>query len=76
MGLNDCFNEYDDRFAKMAKGNRYKDFLEEIEKFKENEPEVYNQMLKDFEISEKNTYYGTIPNMHLKTDGSKGEENL
>lgn len=76
MALEDCFNEHDGRFAKIAKAHRYQDFLEEIKKYKENEPEVYDQMLKDFEKSERETYYGLVPNAHWKTDGSKGDENL
>ena len=35
MGLTNCFNENDDRFARMLKEKDYKKFLELVEKYKE-----------------------------------------
>ncbi|TXJ33860.1 hypothetical protein EPJ69_03615 [Brachyspira aalborgi] len=61
MGLRNCFNENDDRFAQMSKENDYKKFLEVIEKYKEIEPKVYDRMVKDFENNLKKIHYPLSP---------------
>ena len=61
MGLTNCFNENDDRFAQMSKENDYKKFLEVIEKYKEIEPKVYDRMVKDFENNLKKIHYPLSP---------------
>ena len=61
MGLRNCFNENDDRFAQMSKENDYKKFLEVIEKYKEIEPKVYYRMVKDFENNLKKIHYPLSP---------------
>ena len=61
MGLINCFNENDDRFAQMSKEKDYKKFLEVIEKYKEIEPKVYDRMVKDFENNLKKIHYPLSP---------------
>ena len=61
MGLRNCFNENDDRFAQMSKENDYKKFLEVVEKYKEIEPKVYDRMVKDFENNLKKIHYSLSP---------------
>lgn len=68
MGLRDCFNSNDDRFTQQVKATEYKEFLEEINHYKKNEPEVYKQMVKDFERNSRETYYGTLPKVPIKKD--------
>ena len=41
MGLTNCFNENDDRFARMLKEKDYKKFLEAVERYKEIEPKDF-----------------------------------
>ena len=61
MGLTNCFNKNDDRFAQMLKEKDYKKFLEVIEKYKGIEPKVYDRMVKDFENNLKKIRYPLSP---------------
>ena len=61
MGLTNCFNENDDRFARMLKEKDYKKFLEVVEKYKEIEPKVYDRMVKDFEKNLRKIHYPLSP---------------
>ena len=61
MGLTNCFNKNDDRFARMSKENDYKKFLEVVEKYKVIEPKVYDRMVKDFEKNLKKIRYILSP---------------
>lgn len=61
MGLTNCFNENDDRFARMLKEKDYKKFLEAVERYKEIEPKVYDRMVKDFEKNLRKIHYPLSP---------------
>ena len=61
MGLTNCFNENDDRFARMLKEKDYKKFLEAVERYKEIEPKVYDRMVKDFEKNLRKIHYLLSP---------------
>ena len=61
MGLTNCFNKNDDRFARMLKEKDYKKFLELVEKYKEIEPKVHDRMVKDFEKNLRKIHYPLSP---------------
>ena len=61
MGLTNCFNKNDDRFARMLKEKDYKKFLEAVERYKEIEPKVYDRMVKDFEKNLRKIHYPLSP---------------
>ena len=61
MGLKNCFNKNDDRFARMSKEKDYKKFLEVVEKYKGIEPKVYDRMVKDFEKNLRKIHYLLSP---------------
>ena len=61
MGLTNCFNKIDDRFARMLKEKDYKKFLEAVERYKEIEPKVYDRMVKDFEKNLRKIHYLLSP---------------